>query len=110
MHQRIQFLPNFRVEMKKWFAYSILFALTLLLVPRSWIHECDHEHLESDGLSADQDHCLVCELDMEVGTAVTLPTFNFERSIILKPVPQSIESRISPAFDHCNHRGPPTSC
>lgn len=98
---------------KKLLAYSLLFALTLLLVPRTWVHDCDHDHdhVETESPDTDDDdNCLVCELDMESGTIVSLPIYNFSPNQVLKPVIQHTESLPLPSFDLYNHRGPPITC
>lgn len=98
--------------MKKWFAYSVLFALTLLLVPRTWVHDCDHDHVESesDGSDSDHENCFVCELDIETGTAVVVPQLNFFPNKVADLVLQDVESLPLPAFNLYDHRGPPASC
>ena len=95
---------------KKWFAYTLLFALTLLLVPRSWVHDCDHDHIESEGSDGDHEHCFVCELDLDTGTFNCVPSFTFYPNEVLKPVLQDTESLPLPAFNLYDHRGPPFSC
>ncbi|MFK7787272.1 MAG: hypothetical protein AB8B56_19270 [Crocinitomicaceae bacterium] len=99
--------------MKKLLAYSLLFALTLLLVPRTWVHDCDHDHhdhSETESPDTDDDNCLVCELDMEAGTIVSLPVYNFSSNQVLKPVIQQTESLPLPSFNLYDHRGPPFTC
>jgi hypothetical protein len=81
------------------------------------MHDCDHDHRHSefqdhdtDSDSDQDDDCLVCELDMETGTIVTIPQFNFSPNMVLKPVLQHTESLPLPSFNLYDHRGPPASC
>ena len=105
------FFGNFvYLLVKKWFAYSLLFALTLLLMPRTWVHDCDHDHAESQSSDSDHENCFVCELDLQTGTLVAIPSFGFYPNEMLKPVIQNPESLPLPSFDFFNHRGPPVTC
>ena len=89
----------------------------VLVVPRSWVHECDHDHVHSelqdqdtDSDSDQDDDCLVCELDMDTGTVVSHPQFNFSANTVLKPVRENTQSFPLPLFNLYDHRGPPALC
>lgn len=61
--------------MKQLFAFSILFCLVFLNVPRSFVHDCDDHEIEHNdhnhdnqgndlSASTDNDSCFICEFDL----------------------------------------------
>lgn len=96
--------------MKKWFAYLVLFAVVLLSVPRSWVHECDHDHVEAGDTDNDHEDCFVCDLNLEKAPIPPIHNFNFANLGPIKPVELAVEAPSLPEFNLAKHRGPPTSC
>lgn len=78
------------------------------MVPRSWIHDCDHDHVEHSDSEEDHDDCFVCELDLEMGNAPVFYTFKLYSNPITKPVILSPEVRKTSPFYIFDHRGPPS--
>lgn len=111
--------------MKFILSYILLFAVSLLLVPRSWVHDCEHHHAEShhhQDDSDDQDHnndkdsgqedegCFVCDLDLETGVLSEFTVYHFTGKEVLKPVfTEFNEPLLSQVFFY-KDRGPPYSC
>lgn len=68
--------------MKLVFSISLLFCLTFLNVPRSFVHDCDDHHVEhkdsdNNGLQLEDEDCFVCEFDLgyfQVGKTFKLHT------------------------------------
>jgi hypothetical protein len=63
--------------MKQFIAFFVFISFVSLIVPREWIHDCDHDHaieLADDHdhdhdvnheKSADQDDCFACDYDLD---------------------------------------------
>ncbi len=103
--------------MKQLFAFSILFCLVFLNVPRSFVHDCDNHEIEhSDdshnkdlSLNVDDNSCFTCEFDLGFFNVSDLKisafakffnyTFNEPSSDYLNP----------DEFFAFSHRGPPIS-
>ncbi len=117
--------------MKQIFAFGLLFCLVFLNVPRSIVHDCEHEHSvehhepsehhshDHDSNHSEEHHlasfetenesCFICEFDLDV---FEIPTVKFEsvakfrNSNVLDPQFDCLGQTDFSAF---SHRGPPTA-
>ena len=105
----------FDIVMKQILAFSILFCLVFLNVPKNFIHDCSHHeikysHNDNDhqlSIDVDVDACFICEFDLGV---FSIPKFKglafaeFFNYIFIKP---SVDYVNPDAFFAFSHRGPP---
>ena len=101
--------------MKQIVTFSILFCLVFLNVPRSFVHDCEHDRFEH---SHDDDKhelsienhvnaCFVCEFDLGF---FSLPDFKipaFSIFISYTFISPSVDYSNPDAFFAFSHRGPP---
>ena len=100
--------------MKQIVAYSILFCLVFLNVPRTLVHDChhdehSHEHSsESDhGLSFDQDECFVCEFDLDIAPTPIVMSFELADAQYQRFVETKLNVYSSSKNEDISLRGPP---
>lgn len=98
--------------MRKFLAYSLLFCISVLSLPRELIHSHDgetHQHEPvSDGNSFENPDCFLCDFALENYTVPT-PTINgvtYQIGADVSFEPKSI--LLSTEFTVFSHRGPPT--
>lgn len=115
--------------MKLFFAYSVLFCLVFLNVPRELVHDCNHDHV-THGHSEDHQHgdeqidllstldgsshthlenedCFVCEFDLGFFelTVFAIPKFIASQ---FEPIVGVESDRVNRTdFSAFPHRGPP---
>ena len=108
--------------MKQLFAFSILFCLVFLNVPRSFVHNCNHEGHNIDvkdhqhnsdnqvtSLDVDQGACFICEFDLgffNVSESKNPAFAKFFDYTFNKP---SVECLSPDEFSAFSHRGPPNA-
>lgn len=107
--------------MKQLIAFSILFCLVFLNVPRSFVHDCEHKihytdshnlesHHQNDGkisFNVNQESCFICEFDLGFFDKVDfkIPSFTaFFNYTFNEPSVQYVSPDEFKAF---SHRGPP---
>lgn len=107
--------------MKQFVAFSILFCLVFLNVPKSFVHDCEHpyhtenhdsdDHHHDDGLTfdVDQESCFICEFDLSFFDVVNakIPSFaSFCNYTFNEP---SVDYLNPDEFKAFSHRGPPVA-
>lgn len=107
--------------MKQFVAFSVLFCLVFLNVPKSFVHDCEHpnhienhdsdDHQHDDGLTfdVDQESCFICEFDLGFFDVVNvkIPAFaTFCNYTFNEP---SVDYLNPDEFKAFSHRGPPVA-
>lgn len=106
--------------MKQLFAFSILFCLVFLNVPRSFVHDCDHtyhvENHESDdqnqsesrlSFSVNQESCFICEFDLGFFNVEDVKISSFASFCNFTFNEPSVDYLNPEEFKAFSHRGPP---
>lgn len=104
--------------MKRLVAYVLLVAFGMLIAPRSFVHECDHQLAQEHADHHDQDShpnhidddCFACDYDLDVAAQPLSFHYRFSKPVYY--ISQEIASDIVHQGDFgvdCL-RGPPTAC
>ena len=106
--------------MKQLFAFSILFCLVFLNVPRSLVHNCEHSidqnsesiHHHNNGneeavFDVDREHCFICEFDLGFFNVVYAKAPSFATFFNYTFNEPSVEYVNPDKFSAFSHRGPP---
>jgi hypothetical protein len=105
--------------MKQLFAFSILFCLVFLNVPRSFVHDCDDHGIEHNdhnnddnhnndlSASVDNDSCFICEFDLGFFNVSDLKIPAFAKFFNYAFISPSVDYISPDAFFAFSHRGPP---
>ena len=98
--------------MKQVFAYSLLFCLVFLNVPRTLVHDCHHQEQEDhSGISADthieNESCFICDFDLGFYTIESPIFFNYTKQTPMR-ITEAVVDRCSiDPICHSLLRGPP---
>ncbi len=109
--------------MKQIFAFTLLFCLVFLNVPRSIVHDCEHDHFvehhdDSEHHSDDQnlasfetenENCFICEFDLDVFEAPEAEFASFAKFVNSTVVEPTFVCSNQTDFSAYSHRGPPTA-
>ncbi len=117
--------------MKQIFAFTLLFCLVFLNVPRSIVHDCEHDHSveqhdhsEHHSHEQDSDHseehhlasfesenesCFICEFDLDVFEIPVVKLESFAKFINSTLVDPEFDCTNQTDFTAYSLRGPPTA-
>ena len=99
--------------MKRVFTYSILCCLVFLNVPRSLVHDCNHEHQKDRNgeisVHYENEDCFLCEFDLDLYDNFDFTGAPFAKFTNYTIVQSTVDYSNPVDFNAFSHRGPPTT-